>query len=169
MTATIFVDTNVFVYARDNAYPQKQKLAMQWVDRLWREQSGRTSMQVLSELYVTLTRKLRPGLSPDDAWEDVSALMAWDPASLDRETLTRGREIHDRYKLNWWDSLIVAAAQLQDCEILLTEDLQEGMRFGQVVAQNPFHLRVSEVRASSQELEVDVPRHRRPGRPRTRA
>jgi predicted nucleic acid-binding protein len=169
MSATIFVDTNVFVYARDPAHAQKQAMAAKWIDRLWREQSGRTSVQVLSELYVTLTRKLRPGLPADDAWEDVAALMAWNPAPLDREVLGRGREIVDRYKLNWWDSLIVAAAQLQDCDTLLTEDLQDGMCFGHVTVQNPFQRRVSEPLVPYRKVEVDAPRHRRPGRPRALA
>ncbi len=168
MSATIFVDTNVFVYARDTAHAQKQEMAVEWVDRLWREQSGRTSIQVLSELYGTLTRKLRPGLPADDAWEDVAALMAWDPAPMDREALARGRDILARYKMSWWDSLIVAAAQLQDCDILLTEDLQDGMRFGHVTVQNPFQRRVSELPVPYRTIEVDVPRHRRPGRPRAR-
>ncbi len=43
--------------------------------------------------------------------------------------LQRGRVIEIRYKLNWWDSLIVAAAQLQDCTVLYTEDLQHGATF----------------------------------------
>lgn len=166
---TIFVDTNVFVYARDAAYPQKQAMAVQWLERIWREQSGRTSMQVLSELYVTLTRKLRPGIPDDDAWDDVTALMAWDPAPLDRETLLRAGEIVKRYRLSWWDSLVVAAAQLQDCDTLLTEDLHEGMRFDQLIVHNPFQHRVSESPAASVRTEVELPRHRRPGRPRLRA
>jgi len=33
-------------------------------------------------------------------------------------------------KLSWWDAMIVAAAQLQDCVLLLTEDLQDGAAFG---------------------------------------
>ena len=63
MPGAIFVDTNVLVYARDASRPEKQAAAMEWLAQIWREQSGRTSMQVLSELYVTLTRKLRPGMT----------------------------------------------------------------------------------------------------------
>jgi predicted nucleic acid-binding protein len=140
MSATIFVDTNVFVYARDTAHAQKQEMAEEWANRLWREQSGRTSIQVLSELYVTLTRKLRPGLPADDAWEDVAALMAWDPAPMDKEALGRGREIFDRYNLSWWDSSIVATAQLQDCDILLTEDLQDGCASVTSPSKAPFNV-----------------------------
>src|SRR5688500_292061 len=57
MNALIFVDTNVFVYSRQTNEPFKQPCAARWVERLWKDQTGRTSVQVLNELYVTLTRK----------------------------------------------------------------------------------------------------------------
>ena len=53
MPATLFVDTNVLVYARDTASLHKHAAARERLARLWRDQSGLTSMQVLSELYVT--------------------------------------------------------------------------------------------------------------------
>ena len=54
----------------------KQPLAAAWLDWLWRQQLGRTSVQVLSEFYVNVTRKLDPGLPQDVAWEDVTALVS---------------------------------------------------------------------------------------------
>ena len=166
MTATIFVDTNVLVYARDAAHPDKQALALGWLDRLWREQSGRTSIQVLSELYVTLTRKLKPGMRAEEAWDDIEALLAWDPQPVDRDLLIRAREIEGRYRLAWWDSMIVAAAQLQDCDTLLTEDLQDGMAFGNVTIRSPFNLRVEEKTRSYASDTGIARRHRPRGRPR---
>src|SRR5438132_889580 len=46
MTELVFVDTNVFVYARDAAEPGKQPVAAIWLERLWREQRGRTCILV---------------------------------------------------------------------------------------------------------------------------
>ena len=51
MTALVFVDTNVFVYARDPRDPAKQAKARDWLGLLWERQRGRTSMQVLNEFY----------------------------------------------------------------------------------------------------------------------
>jgi predicted nucleic acid-binding protein len=169
MTGSIFVDTNVLVYARDCAHPHKQAAAMRWVDALWREQSGRTSMQVLSELYVTLTRKLRPGMRPNEAWDDIEALLAWDPLPIDRELMIRAREVEARYRLAWWDSTIVAAAQLQDCQTLLTEDLQHGMSFGVVTVRSPFVDRAEEAPAPYATETGIARRHRPRGRPRKSA
>lgn len=169
MTARIFVDTNVVVYARDSSEGAKSTIAAEWIARLWRDQSGRTSIQVLNELYVTLTRKLKPGMPADDAWQDVQALMAWDPQPLDRDLLLRAREIERRYRLGWWDSMVVAAAELQECEMLLTEDLQHGMRFDRVRVQNPFKIAVEEPRAAYPIGDTPPSRHRSRGRPRKRA
>ena len=165
MNATVFVDTNVFVYARDASEPKKQPTAAEWIRELWIEQRGRTSMQVLSEYYATVTRKLDPGLKPDEAWEDISALLAWEPQEIGRNVLIRAREIERRFALSWWDSMIVAAAQLQNCALLLTEDLQHGLVCGTVTVRNPFADTVAEEQARYVAQPTPVSRHRARGRP----
>lgn len=164
MIGPVFVDTNVFVYARDSSQATKQPLAMEHLAVLWREERGRISTQVLSELYVTLTRKLRPGMRPDEAWDDIQALVSWSPQPIDSELLLLAREIEGRYRLNWWDSMIVAAAQVQDCATLLSEDFQDGMCFGSVRVHKPFTPRMAE--ESGDYTTGIARRHRRPGRPR---
>lgn len=144
MTELVFVDTSVFLYARDAGEPAKQPRAAAWLDRLWRDRTGRTSMQVLSEYYVNLTRKLSPGLPPEEAWDDLAALMAWRPATIDEPLMRRAREIEQRHRLSWWDSLVVAAAQVQGCALLLTEDLQDGGVYGGVTVRSPFASTLSE-------------------------
>jgi predicted nucleic acid-binding protein len=144
MTASVFVDTNVFLYARDAGEPVKQPLAAAWLERLWREQLGRTSVQVLSEYYVNVTRKLDPGLPAGDAWDDVTALFAWRPQPIDDAVMRSAREIEKRHRLSCWDSLVVAAAQIQGCTLLLSEDLQDGGVYGEVTVRSPFTLPLGE-------------------------
>jgi predicted nucleic acid-binding protein len=163
MIAPVFVDTNVFLYWRDSRDPAKQARAAEWLAHLWREQGGRTSTQVLSEYYVNVTAKLEPGLSPDEAWDDVLALLAWEPQPIDGPLLQRGRTVGSRYGLSWWDSLVVAAAQAQGCTVLLTEDLQDGAVYGGVTARSPFTLGVGE---EAPGYRMEAPRRRSYGRPR---
>jgi predicted nucleic acid-binding protein len=162
----LFVDTNVFIYTRQAGEPAKQRLARAWIDHAWREQSGRTSMQVLSEYYVNVTRKIDPPRDPHDAWDDVKALMTWNPMPVDQALLQAGRDVEARYQLSWWDSLIVAAAQLQGCSLLLTEDLQDGATYGGVLVRSPFTLAVSEAASMYRATPVLASRHRPRGRPR---
>jgi predicted nucleic acid-binding protein len=169
MSVTVFVDTNVLVYARDSSETSKQPVAEAWLRELWMEQRGRTSIQVLSEYYTTVTRKLVPGLAPDEAWEDVTALLSWQPQAIDRGVLVRAREIERRHSLSWWDATIVAAAQLQNCAVLLSEDLQHGWVCGTVTVRNPFAQRIEDDRPSYTAQPAPVSRHRGRGRPRLQA
>jgi predicted nucleic acid-binding protein len=171
MTVRTFVDTNVFIYARQADESVKQPIAAEWIERLWRQQTGRTSMQVLSEAYATLTRTVRPTVRAEEAWEYVQPLVAWDPQPLDAQVVEQARVIEQRYMLSWWDSLIVSAAHVQGCSVLLTEDLQDRAVYGSVTACNPFRLGVSEPSAiygAVAEPAVSQP-HRPRGRPRRRS
>lgn len=168
MNETVFVDTNVFIYARDARDPAKHTRAIDWITRLWHDRSGRTSMQVLSEYYFSATRKLAPRVSSDDAWEDAQILLGWHPLPVDAVLLTRAREVEHRWRLSWWDAMVVAAAQLQGCAILLTEDLQDGAVYGGVTVRSPFTLDVSEPLPAYALAPAIAPRHRGRGRPRRR-
>ncbi len=97
MTEKCFVDTNVLVYLFDPASPAKSAIAGEWMGRLWRERTGRLSIQVLNELYTVLTRKLKRTLAADDIWEEVHAYLAWEPRPLDRELFLKAREVSLRY------------------------------------------------------------------------
>ena len=169
MTGLVFVDSNVFVYARDGRDVAKQARAADWLAHLWREALGRTSMQVLSESYTTVTRKLTPPVAPGEAWDDVKALFTWRPQLIDAALLSRAYEMEQRWRLSWWDSMVIAAAQLQDCEILLTEDLQDGAEYGGVTVRNPFTFEVREPVAAYATALLPVSRHRSRGRPRKAA
>ena len=168
MTAAVFVDANVLVYARDPRETTKQPRAAEWIAHLWRKGAARTSVQVLSEYYVIATRKLAPRVPADDAWGDVRAFMAWRPQPIDEALLQRAREIEERHRLSWWDSMVVAAAQLQDCALLLTEDLHDGATYGGVTARSPFTLAAEEPRAEYA-VASTAPRHPPRGRPRKKA
>ena len=165
MIAPVFVDASVLIYAVDAREVDKRLRAADWMARLWSERSGRTSVQVLSEYYMTVTRKLRPAVSTDSAWNDVKSLLAWRPQAIDQALLQRAREIEQRHRLSWWDSMVVAAAQLQDCAVLLTEDLPDGAAFGSVTVRSPFTLAVEAPRAGYA-VALTAQRHPPRGRPR---
>jgi predicted nucleic acid-binding protein len=138
MIAKIFVDTNILVYCRDASEPEKQQQAMTWMAQLWETGCGRLSFQVLQEFYVTVTQKLNPGLDISLAQTDVRSLLTWRPLTIDGRVMAGAWFIQERYGLEWWDALIVAAAQISGCAYLLTEDLQEAQLLGNLEVINPF-------------------------------
>jgi predicted nucleic acid-binding protein len=166
MSELRFVDTNILVCARDIDQALKQQIALQCLRECWENRTGRISAQVLCEYYFALTRKLKPGSSADEAWDDVQALKVWAPQPTDMELIQLAREIERRYLTSWWDAMIVAAAQLQGCGVLLSEDFQDGVVFGQVTVRNPFLARPADASIPDQQAFTAKPRHRGRGRPR---
>lgn len=170
MTALVFVDTNLLLYARDPRDPAKRATAAEWIRLLWNEERGRTSVQVLNEYYDIVTRTLSIGVRTDDAWEDVQIYLgSWSPQPIDAEVLECAHDVEARYQLNWWDCLVVAAAQIQQCVLLLSEDLQDGADYGGVVVRSPFTLRIAEEAGAYVLPARPVSRHRGRGRPRRSA
>lgn len=98
-------------------------------------------------------------MGKEGAWADVQSFLAWDPQPIDTDVLAHARQVEARFQLSWWDSLIVAAAQVQHCVLLLTEDLQDGAVYGSVTARNPFRLSVQEAIATYG--AAPAPRYRR--------
>lgn len=138
MTVRCFVDASVLLQARDPRDPIRQARASGWLERLWQQRTGRTSMQVLAEFYVMATRALKPSVAEDLAWDEVSRYLAWLPQETNEQLLRRARDIERRHQLAWWDATVVAAALLQDCLILLSDELPEGAVFGQLAVRSPY-------------------------------
>ena len=138
MIERIFVDTNVLVYMRDSSEKLKQRRASEWIEQLWATQSGRLSVQVLQEFYVTVTQKLKPGMTRAAAREDVRNLSKWRAVGSSPELLEVAWRVQDDFRVSWWDSLIVAAALRTDCRYVLTEDLDDGTELDGVRIIDPF-------------------------------
>jgi|SRR5947209_6470695 len=136
MIAPVFVDTNVLIYALDEADLKKQQAARVWRAELWKSRRGRISFQVLQEFYAKVTQKWPS--ARQEARSEVRDLLAWRPVAVDEEILEHGWKIQDRYHLSFWDALIVAAAKSAACRYLLTEDLQADQDLDGLLVVNPF-------------------------------
>jgi predicted nucleic acid-binding protein len=134
----VFVDTNVLIYAEDRFEPTKHRAALAWLNALWARRCGRVSTQVLNEFYVNTTRKLRPPMPMGDARAEVRRYQHWQPWQIDQQTVETAWAYEARFALSYWDSLILAAASHQGCQIVLTEDLQHEQRIDSVRIVNPF-------------------------------
>jgi predicted nucleic acid-binding protein len=109
MNATVFVDTNVLIYALDPTDLVKQRAAQAWRSDLWNRESGRTSFQVLQEFYAKVIYKWPSARK--EARDEVRDLLAWRPVSVSADILDNAWTFQDRYQLSFWDALIVAAAK----------------------------------------------------------
>ncbi len=132
-----FLDTNVVVYVFDHDEPSKSRRAK---DVLKRAKPGELvlSAQVLSEFYVTVTRKLKRPLTAALAARAVDQLGLLAAVSIDADLVKAAIRISDSSQLSYWDGLIVASAATAGCERLLSEDLNDGQVISGVRVENPF-------------------------------
>ena len=140
MTERVFADTNVWVYLVDNDEPVKQGRAREVLaPRPGVRQV--TSAQVMSEFYVTATRKLTRTVSDDLATRIVERIARLDVVPIDAGGVRSAIDGARTWGISYWDALIVVAAQAGGCTRLYTEDLADGMTYGNVRVENPFRAR----------------------------
>ena len=133
---TLFFDTNVLVYCTNIAAPPKQARARQLVMQASLDGDGWISTQVLIELFNVLTRKQK---IPATAARDLAlSYTAWPVVNSDLALVGAAMETSARQHLSIWDAMVVEAALRSGANILYTEDLTHGQRFGALTVVNPF-------------------------------
>lgn len=138
-----FVDSNVLIYAHDEGAGVKREAARAVVERLWEERSGRLSVQVLQEFFVNATvrsgrRRLEAPLDVQEAREVVEDFSRWGVHRPGAADVLAAIDIHRRVGVSFWDAMIVQSASSQGCEVLFSEDLNDGQIYEGVRLENPF-------------------------------
>ncbi len=137
MKSRFFVDTNVWVYAIDQADQAKRDIARA-ATAPGSERDLVISSQVLSEFYAVATRKLRVPLTEDVAAAMVERLSDLPVVTLDVEVVRSAISWSREWGVSLWDAQILVAAELAGCEVVLSEDLSDGRDHGSVRVINPF-------------------------------
>jgi predicted nucleic acid-binding protein len=140
MSDKFFVDTNILFYAYDLESGLKHQRALALVDSLWTSGSGVLSTQVLQEFCSSLRRKVRPPLSLEEMRRRVESYLIWEIVVNTAQSVLGALEIESRYKISFWDALIVHAAQTSGADILYSEDLNDGQLYGSVQVVNPLRV-----------------------------
>ena len=140
MNVEVFVDTHLLYYANTDSPDPRHARARELVESLWGEPGkAAISVQALQELHVNLVRK--GGLDPSASWRRVSDYLAWKVIGTDRPLLASAFDVQTRWKLSYWDSLIVAAAQRSGAPVLWSEDLADGRGYDDLRVLNPLSAR----------------------------
>ena len=138
MTDKVFVDSNVLLYAHDADAGVKQQQAADRLEGLWENGCGRLSTQVLQEFYTNVTQKIKKPLARSVAREVIRNYGIWVESAITPSTVVRASEISEAWMLSFWDSMILAAAEQDGAEELLTEDLNHGQVIAGIRVVNPF-------------------------------
>lgn len=139
MSGRFFLDTNIFVYSFDATAPRKAQRALELIESGIASGKGIVSYQVVQEFFNVAFRKFSQPMGAGDAEQYLGTvfrplLSVHSSQAIFLEAL----QLSGQHRLSWYDSLIVAAAIDSQCELLYSEDLQNGQRLGGVQITNPF-------------------------------
>ncbi|HWO38412.1 MAG TPA: PIN domain-containing protein [Candidatus Acidoferrum sp.] len=132
----IALDTNVLAYAAGVNGQERQRAALELLDKL-SESETFLPVQALGELFRVLVRKAK--ISPRLArttiirYRDTYRLV-----ETSSGVFLSATDLAVDHKIGIWDAVMFAAAAEAGCRLLLSEDLQEGFTWGGVTVVNPF-------------------------------
>jgi predicted nucleic acid-binding protein len=139
-SAAHLVDTNVLVYAYDNADAAKQQRAIEVLSRLVTRRNGAISAQIMGEFFIASTRRIAVPLSQAEAERSlVNYARSWLICDLTAATVLEAVAIAQRRSISYWDALIWATAKLNGVANILSEDFSDGLLLEGVRILNPFH------------------------------
>lgn len=139
MNGKFFLETNIFVHSFDASSPKKAGQATRLIRKGIETRGGIVSYQVVQEFFNDALRRFAKPMSSLDAEQYLAAtfrplLAVHSSPALYGEALRIGA----RFRLAWFDSLIVASAIAGQCEVLYSEVFQDGQHLGSVSISNPF-------------------------------
>lgn len=136
--APVFVDTNVLIYARDEAAAQKRIVAVDWLRRLVSARRMIVNLQVLNELTRWVLRNEKVPLSV--ARSRIEELRRFGEGALQPSQMATAWAVRERLGYQWFDCLLVAAAVEAGCTHFLSEDMGHETRYGSLTIINPFRV-----------------------------
>jgi predicted nucleic acid-binding protein len=139
MSDRFFLDTNIFVYSFDQSAAVKARRAAELIQEALTTQKGVISYQVVQEFFNVALKRFAQPMQATDAEQYLNTVFrpllgVQSSLGLYAEAL----RLCSQSRLSWYDSLIVAGAMQARCDLLYTEDLQHGQRFGGLQVRNPF-------------------------------
>jgi predicted nucleic acid-binding protein len=139
MNGRFFLDTNIFVYSFDRSAPAKARRALQLIRGAIETRKGIISYQVVQEFFNVALRRFANPMTLTDAEQYLSTVFRPLIAVQSSHGLySEALHLSERFRLSWYDSLVIAAAIEGECRVLYSEDLQSGQRFGDLEIRNPF-------------------------------
>lgn len=131
----VALDTNILVYAESVSGVEKGRTARDLMDRLGAD--AVVSLQAVAEFYNVMTLKARiPAAEARGLAEQVVGF--YETVATTEAVLTEALELAQQHRLRIFDSIILSAAAEAGCNLLLSEDMQDGFVYRGVTVANPF-------------------------------
>jgi predicted nucleic acid-binding protein len=131
-----FFDSNIWLYLFLEKGSRKSLIAKQYIEKSVLNNQIVISWQVINEISVNLLKK---GFTE----QQILAIVEWlnkiaTIQDFTQEVLLKASSLREQYSISYWDSLIVAAALEANCQLLYSEDMQDGLKIKSLTIRNIF-------------------------------
>ncbi|MBS3167777.1 PIN domain-containing protein [Candidatus Woesearchaeota archaeon] len=138
---SIFIDTNILLYAIDEIDQSKHQKAKKLIEESFRKRRNFTaSIQVLGEFFNASTKKLKTSLSKEESKEFIDYLIKhqnWEIKKQEKTTLMKAIDLSIKYNNPFWDSLIAATMIENGLTKIYTENTKDFEKIKEIEAINP--------------------------------
>lgn len=132
-----FADTNILLYTISRDPLEREKAAR--AKELLGSRDIALSVQVLQEFYVQATRESRADrLTHEQATSLVDAFRRFPVQETTVGVMLSAMSTKQRFSVSYWDAAIIEAARALDCDVVLSEDMNDGQDYAGVRVENPF-------------------------------
>jgi len=136
MKNKVLLDTNILIYLQEGLDAKKHKLSQKLFEKLANENVIVLSTQVLQEFFVAMTRKLNH--DPITVKQILLLFEKFEIVTIQFQMVMQAIDISVLNKLSFWDSLIITAAEVSNCKVIYSEDLNPGQKIKGITIVNPF-------------------------------
>ena len=136
MATRSFIDTNVLVYAEASDEPRKQRAALDLLKRLYEDNEGVLSTQVLQEYCNVAIKKLK--LPAPHIRAQLELYEQFEVVHVTPAIIRAGLDLHQTRSVAFFDAVVLASAHAAGCNLLWTEDMNTGEVVNGVSISNPF-------------------------------
>ena len=131
MKGSVFLDTNIFIYALTKPKVEtdiyKRQVAVDLLKKLYGNKDIQLSVQVINEIHINMVRKFK--IKDDIVFKIIqdNIFSIASVTTLSVQTYNIAFDVRGKYNISYWDSLVVASALESKCDILYSEDMQDGL------------------------------------------
>ena len=136
MAGRSFIDSNVLVYAEASDEPLKQQAALALLKRLYENNEGVLSTQVLQEYCNVALKKLR--LSVPHIRAQLDLYEQFEVVQVTPAIIRAGLDLQQIRSVSFFDSIVLASAHAAGCNVIWSEDMNTGEVINGVRIANPF-------------------------------
>jgi len=136
MAENCTIDANILIYSVDPRHPTKQRVASEILTILESRETIIATI-ALAEFYWALSRKRIAGARlASQHLEDMAGLFI--PVSYGRDDVLAAAKLAEEGRFSFWDAVMLSSVMNAGCTVMLSEDMHDGARLGNIVVRNPF-------------------------------